>query len=56
MGGEGAHLTVDASTNAVLDIVFRSGKADNGKFFNVSVPGWEKAEVINRYDGAQLPW
>lgn len=56
MGGAGAHLTVDASANAILDIVFRSGKADNGKFFNVFVPGWEKAEAVNQYDGAQLPW
>ena len=56
MGGEGAHLTVDASANAILDIVFRSGKKDNGKFFNVFAPGWEKNEPVNRYDGAELPW
>ena len=56
MGGEGAHLTVNASANAILDIVFRSGKTDNGKFFNVFVPGWEKNEEVNRYDGAELSW
>lgn len=56
LGGSRADLTVDVSANATLDIVFRVGKEDNGKFFNILVPGWEQAEGINYYDGAQPPW
>ncbi|KAJ5751962.1 hypothetical protein N7520_008879 [Penicillium odoratum] len=56
MGSAYADLTVDQSANATLDIVLRAGKAENGKFFNVLVPGWENAEGINQYDGAQPPW
>lgn len=56
LGGESADLTTEQSANAVLDIVFHKTAADTGKFFNVRVPGWEEAEGLNRYDGAQVPW
>ncbi|KAB2576424.1 C-factor [Lasiodiplodia theobromae] len=56
MGGSGADLTIEQGTKAVTDVIFRVGKEDSGKFFNVSVPGWENATGLNRYDGGNPPW
>jgi hypothetical protein len=56
LGGATADFTVGQSANAVLDIAFRAGKEESGKFFNIRVPGWEKAEELNQYDGAQPSW
>ncbi|KAK1143606.1 hypothetical protein N8T08_006216 [Aspergillus melleus] len=56
LGGSGADLTTDQSANGILEILFRVTKEDNGKFFNIRVDGWEKAEGLNRYDGAEAPW
>lgn len=56
LGGDSADLSVEQSSNAVLDIIFRATTADNGKFFNIHIPGWEKAEGLNQYDGAEVPW
>ncbi|RJE20294.1 short chain oxidoreductase CsgA [Aspergillus sclerotialis] len=56
LGGKTADLSVEQSSQAVLDIIFRATTAENGKFFNVRVPGWEKAEGLNQYDGAEVPW
>lgn len=40
----------------MLDIVFHKTAADTGKSFNVRVAGWEEAEGLNRYDGAEVAW
>lgn len=56
LGGPGADLTADQSANGILEILFRITKEDNGKFFNIRVDGWEKAEGLNRYDGEEAPW
>ncbi|CAG8928618.1 unnamed protein product [Penicillium salamii] len=56
LGGASADLTIDQSANAVLDVVFRADKQANGKFFNIRVDGWEKAEGLNQYDGAEPSW
>ncbi|BDD63493.1 hypothetical protein MAP00_008376 [Monascus purpureus] len=56
LGGDAADLTVDQSSKAVLDIISHATTAENGKFFNILVPGWEKAEGLNQYDGQQPPW
>ncbi|PLN85679.1 NAD(P)-binding protein [Aspergillus taichungensis] len=56
LGGESADLTTEQSASAVLDIVFHKTAADTGKFFNVRVAGWEEAEGLNQYDGAEYPW
>lgn len=56
MGGSGADLTIEQGTKAVTDVIFRVGKEDSGKFFNVRVPGWENATGPNKYDGGSLPW
>ncbi|OJD29425.1 short chain oxidoreductase [Diplodia corticola] len=56
LGGTGADLTIEQGSNATADIIFRVKKEDNGKFLNVHVPGWEKAEGINQYDGGCPPW
>jgi len=56
LGGEFADLTVEQSVNAILDVVFNSTQANNGKFMNIHVPGWEKSEGINQYNGGEIPW
>ncbi|KAM5477246.1 hypothetical protein MauCBS54593_000520 [Microsporum audouinii] len=56
LGSEHANLTVSQSSPAVLDIVSNVSKADNGKFLNVLVPGWENYDGPDPYNGAQLPW
>lgn len=53
MGGEQGDLTPEESAKAVLDTVSRITRADNGKFYNVQVPGWEHEK---KYQGENLPW
>ncbi|EGD85738.1 hypothetical protein H112_06657 [Trichophyton rubrum D6] len=56
LGGEQADLTVSQSSPAVLKIVSTASKADNGKFLNVLVPGWENHAGPDKYDGTQPDW
>ncbi|PWY93008.1 NAD(P)-binding protein [Aspergillus sclerotioniger CBS 115572] len=56
LGGDRADLTTEQSVQGILDIILPATKEDNGKFFNIRVPGWEKAEGLNQYDGAEVPW
>ncbi|GLA23734.1 hypothetical protein AnigIFM63326_009710 [Aspergillus niger] len=56
LGGDGADITAEQSVQGLLDIIVPATHADNGKFFNIRVPGWEKAEGLNQYDGAEVPW
>ncbi|EYE92425.1 SDR family oxidoreductase [Aspergillus ruber CBS 135680] len=56
LGGDAADLSVEQSSTGVLEIIDNATKADNGKFYNIKVPGWENAEGLNRYDGLQYPW
>lgn len=37
-------------------MVQKARPAQNGKFFNIHVPGWERAEGLNQYDGEEVPW
>ncbi|KZF20174.1 short-chain dehydrogenase-like protein [Xylona heveae TC161] len=56
LGSSAADLPSDVGAKAVLDIVYSATPDKNGKFFNIRVPGWEKKEGLNQYDGAELPW
>ncbi|RAK98105.1 SDR family oxidoreductase [Aspergillus ibericus CBS 121593] len=56
LGGDRADLTTEQSVQGLLDIILPATQADNGKFINIRVPGWEKAEGMNQYDGAEAPW
>lgn len=56
LGGDSADLTPEQSATGLLERVDQATTADTGKFFNVRVPGWENAEGLNRYDGAEVPW
>ncbi|KAL1620767.1 hypothetical protein SLS56_009537 [Neofusicoccum ribis] len=56
LGGSYADLTIEQGSTATLDIILRVTAEDTGKFFNVHVAGWEKAEGINQYDGKCPPW
>jgi len=56
LGGPTADLTVEQGSKAVSDIIFRVTEKETGTFINVHVPGWEKAEGLNQYDGENPPW
>ncbi|GME46065.1 short chain oxidoreductase [Neofusicoccum parvum] len=56
LGGSYADLTIEQGSTATLDIILRVTAEDTGKFFNVHVAGWEKAEGVNQYDGKCPPW
>lgn len=50
LGGEHADLPVETGVKSVLEILSSVGREDNGQFFNIEVPGWEK------YQGEKVPW
>lgn len=54
--GQEADLPVETGARAVLDVIHKHEKEDNGKFYNVRVPGWEEKEGPNQYDGQIVPW
>ncbi|PYH30041.1 SDR family oxidoreductase [Aspergillus neoniger CBS 115656] len=56
LGGERADITAEQSVQGLLDIIVPATQEDNGKFFNIRVPGWEQAEGLNQYDGEVVPW
>lgn len=56
MGGPRADLSIDTGVSSVIDIVRKSGTEQNGKFLNIHVPGMEKTERLNDYDGEEIPW
>jgi hypothetical protein len=56
LGSEWADLPVEVGAAATLNIIKEKGKESNGKFFNIIVPGWEDKDVMQRYDGAEVPW
>jgi hypothetical protein len=56
MGSQDADLPVEVGARQTLDIIHRSTKEDNGKFWNIHVAGWETAPGPNQYDGKELPW
>lgn len=49
-------LPVSVGAMAVLEIVHKYGKEHTGRFYNIRVPGWEKNEGLNQYDGLNSPW
>ncbi|KAL1615941.1 hypothetical protein SLS56_011636 [Neofusicoccum ribis] len=49
-------LMPEEGAKATLDIVFRVTTTDNGKFYNVHVPGWENVPGPNKYRGEIIPW
>ncbi|CAI6242860.1 unnamed protein product [Periconia digitata] len=56
LGGSHADLSIEQGVNGVYDVVVRVNKEDNGKFFNIHVPGWENADGPNQYDGKEVSW
>lgn len=51
-----ADLDVATGVGSVKDVILSAGPAENGKFLNIHVPGWENAGGPNQYDGGELPW
>lgn len=49
---------INEATRSILTPKSQSqnNTVEYGKFFNVRVPGWERAEGLNQYDGAEAPW
>ena len=56
MGSSYADLDVEVGIKEVRRIINEADPGKNGKFMNIHVPGWEKADGPNQYDGAELPW
>ena len=54
MGGEYADLDVSVGVKETLRIISEATKAQNGKFVNIRVPGWEGPP--QSYDGKEVPW
>lgn len=55
-GGDIADIDVETSVGAVLKIVFRVGKEDNGKFFDIHLPDFQNAWGQKPYQGGEAPW
>jgi hypothetical protein len=56
MGTEKAHLPVDVGSKAVIELVNRVTKDDNGKFLDIDVPWWKGNGPPDDYTGATIPW
>lgn len=56
MGGSRADLPAAQGAEAVVRIMDDATTAQNGKFLNIHVPGWDKHEGANQYDGKEVPW
>jgi hypothetical protein len=56
MGSSHADLEVNVGVEATLKVILDASPKVNGKFLNIHVPGWEKAEGPNQYDGLEVPW
>lgn len=50
IGGENAELDVKDGAAATLSIILNAGKADNGRFQNISIPG------NSNYNGEYIAW
>jgi len=47
-------LDVEVGVTELKRIILESGKAQNGKFLNIHVPGQENSR--GKYDGGEIPW
>ncbi|KAM3478158.1 hypothetical protein MY5147_002319 [Beauveria neobassiana] len=56
MGSQDADLDVTTGVDALKKLILSATTESNGKFYNIHVPGWEKADGPNQYDGAEIPW
>ncbi|KAJ9615696.1 hypothetical protein H2200_001772 [Cladophialophora chaetospira] len=56
LGGDQADLSVETGAKGTLEILDKATKDDTGKFFDITVPGWDKNAQFNRYEGGELPW
>lgn len=50
MGIQNADLPVETGVGAVLDVLAKTGREGNRRFFNVLVRGWENSPGMNHYD------
>jgi hypothetical protein len=51
-----ADITEAEAAKGTMDKIRDATKGDNGTFRMIEVPGWEKAEGLNQYDGGIRPW
>ncbi|KAG9785204.1 hypothetical protein ABEF93_007057 [Exophiala dermatitidis] len=56
LGSEAADLPVEVGVGAVLDIVEHAAKEQNGKFFDIHVPGDWRLGELQLYQGGEAPW
>ena len=53
-GGDYAELEVDVGAAEVKRIILGADKSQNGKFFNIHVPG--KEDSSGMYNGGEIDW
>lgn len=56
LGGRRADLPPETGAKAIVDMVQNATPEQNGRFFNIHVPGWEENKGFNQYDGKKVPW
>ncbi|KAL2829523.1 short-chain dehydrogenase-like protein [Aspergillus cavernicola] len=55
-GGKVADLTLEQGATGILEAIVKGGPEKNGKFSMITVPGWENAAGLHRYDGSFMQW
>lgn len=56
LGSQYADLDVSVGAEKTIDIILAANKSQNGKFVNISLPGWTNQQGKATYDGAEIPW
>lgn len=49
-------MDVETSVKATLEIVLNVKKEDNGKFFDIDLPGHVNYHGVPLYQGGEYPW
>lgn len=55
-GGEGADLTLEQGATGILEAIVNGGPEKNGRFYMITVPGWENTTGAHQYDGSFMQW
>lgn len=56
LGSQYADLEPEVGVKDVKRIILEANSSQNGKFFNIRVPGWENNEQNKRYAGEEIPF
>ncbi|KAJ5691783.1 Short-chain dehydrogenase/reductase SDR [Penicillium macrosclerotiorum] len=56
LGSSRADLPVETGAEKTMNLILGANCAQNGKFLNIHVPGWENAPGPNQYNGEEIAW